>query len=142
MPVIEEGLKAGGKTRHDLTLNVGCICSPSLTDEDYERSSQSMRGNLAFYGSTPAYKVTLDYHGLGDLQPKLREMTKTGAWDQLGSLIDDEVLDLLAVRGTPTECAARLQAEYGALADRISLTTHNASIEGLGQMAAALRALG
>ena len=97
MPVIAEGLEAGGKTRHDLSLNVGCICSPSLTDEDYERSSQSMRGNLAFYGSTPAYKVTLDHHGLGDLQPKLREMTKTGAWDQLGSLIDDEVLDLLAV---------------------------------------------
>ena len=142
MPVIAEGLEAGGKTRHDLTLNVGCICSPSLTDEDYERSSRSMRGNLAFYGSTPAYKVTLDHHGLGDLQPKLREMTKTGGWDQLGSLIDDEVLDLLAVRGTPTECAARLHEEYGALADRMSLTTHNASVEALGQMAAALRDLG
>ena len=101
-----------------------------------------MRGNLAFYGSTPAYKVTLDHHGLGDLQPKLREMTKTGAWDQLGSLIDDEVLDLLAVRGTPTECAARLREEYGALADRMSLTTHNASVEALGQMAVTLRDLG
>ena len=69
-------------------------------------------------------------------------MTKSGAWDQLGSLIDDEVLDLLAVRGTPTKCAARLQAEYGALADRMSLTTHNASVEALGQMAAALQDLG
>ena len=47
-----------------------------------------------------------------------------------------------AVRGTPTECAARLQEEYGALADRMSLTTHNASVEALGQMAAALRDLG
>ena len=141
MPLIDEGLEAGDKTRADLTLNVGCICSPSLTDEEYERSSQSMRGNLAFYGSTPAYRVTLDHHGLGDLQPRLREMTKTGAWDQLATLIDDDVLDLLAVRGTPAECAARLREEYGALADRMSLTTHNASVDALGQMAAALHNL-
>ncbi|MEM9466972.1 MAG: TIGR03617 family F420-dependent LLM class oxidoreductase [Actinomycetota bacterium] len=141
MPLIEDGLEAGGRYRTDLTLNVGCICSPSLTDEEYERSSQSMRGNLAFYGSTPAYRVTLDHHDLGDLQPRLREMTKTGAWDQLASLITDDVLDLLAVRGTPAECASRLHDEYGALADRMSLTTHNASVEALGQMATALRDL-
>ena len=141
LPVIEEGLESGGRTSDDLTLNVGCICSPSLTDEEYERSSQTMRGNLAFYGSTPAYRVTLDHHGLGDLQPRLREMTKTGAWDQLGSLIDDDVLDLLAVRGTPSECAARLHEEYGDLADRMSLTTHNASVDALGQMCAALAEL-
>ena len=142
MPLIGEGLEAGGRAAADLTLNVGCICSPSLTDEEYVRSSQSMRGNLAFYGSTPAYRVTLDHHGLGDLQPRLREMTKTGAWDRLGDLIDDDVLDLLAVRGSPAECAARLHEEYGGLADRMSLTTHNASVEALGQMSAALRDLG
>ena len=68
-------------------------------------------------------------------------MTKSGAWDQLATLIDDDVLDLLAVRGTPAECAARLREEYGALADRMSLTTHNASVDALGQMAAALRDL-
>ena len=46
-------------------------------------------------------------------------------------------------------CAARRPSvplvfteEYGALADRMSLTTHNASVEALGQMAAALRDLG
>ena len=68
-------------------------------------------------------------------------MTKSGAWDQLGSLIDDDVLDLLAVRGSPAECAARLHREYDRLADRLSLTTHNASVEALGQMGAALRDL-
>ncbi|MEM9202433.1 MAG: TIGR03617 family F420-dependent LLM class oxidoreductase [Actinomycetota bacterium] len=142
LPLIDEGLDAADRARSDLQLNVGCICSPSLTDEEYERSSQTMRGNLAFYGSTPAYRVTLDHHGLGDLQPRLREMTKTGAWDQLEGLIDDEVLDLLAVRGTPHECAVRLRDEYGALADRLSLTTHNASVEALAQMATAVRELG
>lgn len=141
MPLIEDGLATAGRDRRALTLNVGCICSPSLSDEEYERSSASMRSNLAFYASTPAYRVTLDHHGLGDLQPRLRDMTKRGRWAEMASVIDDDVLDLLAVRGTPAACAARLHREYGAVADRVSLTTHNASDEALGQMTAALAEL-
>ncbi|MDW3217608.1 MAG: TIGR03617 family F420-dependent LLM class oxidoreductase [Acidimicrobiales bacterium] len=138
LPMIETGLEAGGRTRDDLVLNVGCIANPCLTDEEYERASTAMRYNLAFYGSTPAYRVTLDHHGLGDLQPRLREITKGGDWSTLGDLIDDEVLDLLAVRGTPEECAARLRAEYGSLADRLSLTVSTATPAALAQMLAAM----
>lgn len=141
MPLVEQGLAAATRDRSSLTLNVGCICSPSVTDEEYEASSTSIRNNLAFYASTPAYRVTLDHHGLGDIQPRLREMTKTGRWAEMASVIDDDVLDLLAVRGTPEECAARLREEYGALADRMSLTTHNASDEALGALADAVGAI-
>jgi len=66
--------------------------------------------------------VVLDHHGLGDLQPRLRSATKSADWSTLGDLIDDDVLDLLAVRGTPAECAVRLEEEYGTVADRLSLT--------------------
>lgn len=138
LPMIEAGLEAGGRTRDSLTLNVGCIANPCRTDEEFERASTAMRFNLAFYGSTPAYRVTLDHHGLGDLQPRLREVTKSGDWSTLGDLIDDEVLDLLAVRGTPEECAARLRTEYGGLADRLSLTISTATDEAIAEMLAAL----
>ncbi|MDG2027878.1 MAG: TIGR03617 family F420-dependent LLM class oxidoreductase [Acidimicrobiales bacterium] len=138
LPMIEAGLEAAGRTREDLVLNVGCIANPCLTDEEYERASTAMRYNLAFYASTPAYRVTLDHHGLGDLQPKLREITKGGDWSTLGDLIDDDVLDLLAVRGTPDACAARLIEEYGGLADRMSLTVSTANTEALSAMLAAI----
>ncbi len=140
LPLIEAGLEAGDKTRDGFTLNIGCIANPCLTDEEYERASTAMRYNLAFYGSTPAYRVTLDHHGLGDLQPKLREITKSGDWSTLGDLIDDEVLDLLAVRGTPEECAARLTEEYGGLADRLSLTVSTASNHAIAELMQALPA--
>lgn len=139
LPMVEDGLAAGGRTRDDLVLNVGCIANPCLTDEEYERASTAMRYNLAFYASTPAYRVTLDHHGLGELQPKLRAITKGGDWSTLGDLIDDEVLDLLAVRGTPEECAARLTEEYGGLADRLSLTVSTATDEALAAMLSAMK---
>lgn len=138
LPMIEAGLAAAGRARADLVVDVGCIANPCLTDEEYERASTAMRFNLAFYGSTPAYRVTLDHHGLGELQPRLREITKSGDWSTLGDLIDDEVLDLLAVRGTPEECARRLVAEYGGIADRLSLTASTATDEALAAMIAAL----
>ena len=125
--------------RDEVLLNVGCIAAPCLTDEEYERASNAIRYNLAFYGSTPAYRVTLDHHGLGELQPRLREATKSGDWSTLGALIDDDVLDLLAVRGTPDACAARLTEEYGDLADRLSLTATAAGDEALAAMVAAMR---
>ncbi len=134
LPLIGDGLESSGRRRGDLTLNVGCIVAPCETDEEYETATASIRSNLAFYASTPAYKVTLDHHGLGDLQPALRTMTKSGKWSELGSLINDEVLDLLAVRGEPAAVATRLHDEYGDVADRLSLTVHASTTSALAAM--------
>ena len=141
MPIIETGLADSGRDRSSLTLNVGCIAAPCLTDEQYERATTAIRFNLAFYGSTPAYRVVLDHHGLGDLQPRLREITKSGNWATLGELVDDDVVDLLAVRGTPADCAKRLSEEYGDHADRLSLTVSTSTSEALAAMIQALQAL-
>lgn len=148
MPMIETGLAESGRERSSLALNVGCIAAPCLTDEQYERATAAIRFNLAFYGSTPAYRVVLDHHGLGDLQPRLRDTTKTGDWATLGELVNDEVVDLLAVRGTPADCAERLTAQYLDHADRLSLTvttptstsSSTSASEALAAMVEAMRA--
>ncbi len=140
MPMIQNGLAEGGRDRSSLTLNVGCIAAPCLTDEEYERATTAIRFNLAFYGSTPAYRVVLDHHGLGDLQPRLRDITKTGDWATLGELVDDAVVDLLAVRGTPADCARRLSEEYGDHADRLSLTVSTSTNEALAAMIQTMQA--
>ena len=78
------------------------------------------RAQLAFYGSTPAYKVVLDAHGWGDLQPELNRLSKTGDWASMGSMIDDEMLNTFAVVGPPGEVATVMQARYEGLVDRIA----------------------
>ena len=59
----------------------------------------AMRPRLAFYGSTPAYKVILDVHGWGDLQPELNRLSKTGDWATMSSLITDEMVDAFSRAG-------------------------------------------
>ena len=93
------------------------------TDEELAKGRDAMRPRLAFYGSTPAYKVVLDAHGWGDLQPELNRLSKTGDWATMA--VDDHRRDgrhLRRVRNSGTDRRA-LQERYGDLVQRVSFDT-------------------
>lgn len=90
------------------------------TEEELDAGLAAVRQQLAFYGSTPAYRGVLDAHGWGDLHPELNRLSKVGDWAAMGALITDEIVDTFSVRGAPEDIAARVQARYGALVQRIS----------------------
>ena len=93
---------------------VGC----GRTDERLE-AAKGVRNLIAFYGSTPAYKAVLDLHGWGDLQPELNALSRRGDWATMGTLISDEIIDTIAVHGTPAQCAEAIVARYGQWAERV-----------------------
>lgn len=51
-------------------------------------------------------------------------MSKQGKWDEMAHLIDDEILETLAVVGPRKEIAGRLRARFEGIADGVSIT-HN-----------------
>jgi probable F420-dependent oxidoreductase len=86
-------------------------------------AAKAIRGQIAFYGSTPAYRAVLDMHGWGDLADRLNAMSRRQAWAEMADAIDDDVLDAFAVSGNAAEVAAGLQTRFGDVIDRISLYT-------------------
>lgn len=114
MPAVREGLAAAGRGADDLAVVPEIIVS---VGEDHA----STRMLLAFYGSTPAYRPVLDAHGWGDLQPELNAMSKQGRWQEMPTLIDDEVLHTIAACGTPAEVAAHVRDRVDGISDRICL---------------------
>ncbi len=90
-------------------------------DPDELAAAPFVRGQIAFYGSTPAYRPVLELHGWGELQDELNGMTKRGEWDRLADAIDDEVLHTFAVIGTPEEVVEELRKRYGGLVTRITV---------------------
>ena len=50
----------------------------------------------------------------------LRERTKTDDWAGLLELVDDDLFDLVAIRGTPTECGRELASRTVGLVDRVA----------------------
>jgi probable F420-dependent oxidoreductase len=126
-PAVEAGRAETHQTRDTFTVHACPIVCTGSTDEELERAEAGVRQLIAFYGSTPAYRVTLDAHGWGDLQPELRELTKAGRWAELPSLLTDEVVDALVVRGAPGEIAAALATRYAGTVDRVGLSMPYAS---------------
>jgi hypothetical protein len=92
------------------------------TNEDELRlAAAGTRRQIAFYGSTPAYRPVLELHGWGELQVELNRLSKQGEWSAMGSLIDDEILGTMATIGEPDRIAGRLDQRYGDILQRISL---------------------
>jgi probable F420-dependent oxidoreductase len=122
----DAALAAAGRPRGDVTVVGQAILSVGRTDEELAAADAAVRGLLGFYGSTPAYRPVLDTHGWGDLQPRLRQLTKEGRWDELASLVDDDVLGAIAVRGTPADVAAELRRRFAGRVDRVGVYTPSA----------------
>jgi hypothetical protein len=90
------------------------------TEEEMAASAKGVRQQIAFYGSTPAYRGVLEVHGWGEAQTELNALSKQGKWEEMGTLIDDEMLDTFAIIGEPEQIPAKLHDRYGDIVDRIS----------------------
>jgi len=123
IPALERGRAKAGKTMEGFEI-VGPSFVVTGTDEaELERAAAGTRQQIAFYGSTPAYRPVLDLHGWGDLQDRLNTLSKQGQWVEMGKLIDDEILNTFAVVGEPEAIAPELHHRYGDVIERISFYT-------------------
>jgi probable F420-dependent oxidoreductase len=126
LPAIEKGLAKSGRQRDSFDVIAATMIATADDDEQLERVIAVTRKHLAFYGSTPAYRPTLDCHGWGDLHLELNRMSKRGLWDEMGELISDEVLEAIAVVGPRDQIARKLEERLAGIADGVSLTNNRA----------------
>jgi probable F420-dependent oxidoreductase len=120
LPALERGWERGGKTRADFEICGPLFVVTGTTDEELDRALQGTKQQIAFYGSTPAYRGVLELHGWGDLQDDLNRLSKRGEWVAMGDLITDDILDTFAVVAAPEDIPKALLARYGDLVDRLS----------------------
>jgi probable F420-dependent oxidoreductase len=124
LPALDRGIQKSGRARKDVKLSFQIMVASGANDEEIEKTRAQTKGQIAFYGSTPAYKVILDAHGWGDLQPELNALTKRGQWNDMMALISDEILEAVAICAPMNEVAARVRERVGDHADRVSLLAH------------------
>ena len=120
IPALERGRAKAGKTMDGFELVGPSFVVTGTTDEQMEQAATATRQQIAFYGSTPAYRKVLDIHGWGGLQDELNALSKQGEWEQMGTLIDDEILNTFAVVGPPESIAPELGRRYADVIDRVS----------------------
>jgi probable F420-dependent oxidoreductase len=120
IPALERGRKTAGKTMDDFQIVGPSFVVTGTNDEQMDKAAAATRQQIAFYGSTPAYRGVLELHGWGGLQDELNALSKQGKWQEMGGLIDDEILTTFAVVGSPESVAPELGRRYGDVISRIS----------------------
>ena len=118
LPSVKKGLELSTAKEFDISL--GVMVATGTTDEEIAKARDACKAQIGFYGSTPAYKVVLEQHGWESIQPELNNLTKKGLWQDIPNLISDEILESIAVTGTPDEVSKIIFDRYGSIASRIA----------------------
>jgi probable F420-dependent oxidoreductase len=121
LPALERGLVRSGRDRGDIEVIAVTLIACGDTDQELEVNREVVRKQLAFYGSTPAYRPTLECHGWGDLQPELNALSKRGLWDEMAALISDEMLETIAVVGARASVARAVAERADGVVDAVSI---------------------
>lgn len=119
IPALLSGMRRSGRTRGDVAVACPVFVVTGLTETEMAVAAAATRKQIAFYGSTPAYRRVLDLHGWGDLHAELHRLSRQGDWDAMGALIDDEVLATFALVAPADEVAAGLRARCDGVVDRL-----------------------
>ena len=119
LPNVEAGLAESGRDRSDFQISMPVFVVSGFDEADVAAQAARTREQIAFYGSTPAYRGVLEHHGWGEAQTELNRLSKQGMWKEMGDVIDDEMLDAFAVVADPHEVPGRLAERFGGSLDRL-----------------------
>ena len=120
IPAVQRGLDKSGRSLDSFEIVGPGFVVTGNDEKSIENSATAIRQQIAFYASTPAYRPVLDLHGWGDAQGELNRMSKEGAWQEMGTIIDDEMLETFAVVGEPETIAPGVLERYGNVVDRMA----------------------
>ena len=119
LPALERGLESTARQRSDIEISMPVFVVSGADEADVARNTRAVSQQIAFYGSTPAYRGVLEHHGWGDASAELHSLSMDGRWEDMADVIDPAMLDAFAVVAPPDELAAAILARWGDVLDRV-----------------------
>lgn len=119
LPNVERGLKKSGRARSDIQLASSVFVIGGNTEEERNKNREAVRRQIAFYASTPSYRLVFALHGWQDVAEELSSLAARGRWEEMPSLITDAMLAECAEEGEWAELPAKVLRRYNGLLDRV-----------------------
>jgi probable F420-dependent oxidoreductase len=114
-PAIAAGADLAQRVDTEINLSATVFVVTEPEDELFVRSQ------LSFYASTPSYRPVMALHGWEDTAERLSGFAARGKWEDMPSLITDEMLATFAVISDRDHLPQSLVTRYEGLVDRVSL---------------------
>ena len=121
LPALARGMAKRERPVEDFQISLSGLIATGSSLEQRVGAETAVRQQIAFYASTPAYRGVLELHGWGELQGSLNELSRQGAWVEMGTLISDEVLNVFAIDAQVSEVAPAFLARFGDVVTRCGL---------------------
>ncbi len=115
LPAVTEGLAREDRARG--AFDVAGYVITSIAD-DGQIAREEAKRQIAFYATTRTYDAILDLHGWQAEKDAIREAFRTFDIAGMTAAVSDEMVDEMAIAGTPDECRAQL-ARYRGLLDHV-----------------------
>jgi probable F420-dependent oxidoreductase len=118
---VDSGMKETGRSRDDFEMVVPVFAVTGRDDKEMQKNIIETKGRIAFYASTPSYKVVMEMHGWEATREKLSSMARNGEWDAMWREVSDEMLETIAVVAPPDDLRSAIETRYQGVADRICI---------------------
>lgn len=119
LPTVRGAAEQAGKNPADVILAVPVMIATGRTQSEVDEAKAAIRAQISFYASTPAYRGVLDTHDRGETFEKLHALSRSGQWDEMPDLIDDELFDEICTSATWDQLAGELAPRYQGRATRL-----------------------
>jgi len=126
---LAKGLERSNRSRRDVEVTIPIMSAVGRDDAEVAPKLAAVRQQLAFYGSTPAYRGVLEHHGWGEVGDELNRLSKQGEWVAMGDLITDEMLREFAVVGDTESVTSEIKRKFEGLVDRVQMGLSDEPLE-------------
>ena len=140
-PNIAEGARRAGRSVADISVMGGGFIVTGPNRAAIRQMDAETRRRIAFYSSTRTYFPVLECHGFEDIGRQLHRLSLEGKWDEMSSLVSDEMLDAFAIIGEYDEIPGKFQERYGGLVDEMHFSIQTTTDAEQTQLRRIVRAL-
>lgn len=100
----------------------------TVVSQDREQARAEARGQVAFYYTTRLYHSILKVHGWEAAGETIAQAFRRGDFAAMSAAVSDELLDEIAITGTPDEVRQQLEA-WRELTDHVLLYSPNVGVK-------------
>jgi probable F420-dependent oxidoreductase len=110
-PALARGARRAGRPeRVPIAGYVNCC-----VDDDRDAARRDAATLIAFNSTVSTYQGILRLHGFGDRAQAIRTAWEERDWEGMVGAVSDEMIDTIALAGTPAEVRERFEADWAGL---------------------------
>jgi len=119
-PQIAAGAAKAGRSASEVVLASSAFVVTGPDAATIDKSRAMAREQIAFYASTPTYRIVLACHGWQDIGEQLSRLASRKRWAEMPALVTDEMLDVFTVQAPLQRLGQALRARYEGVLDRVA----------------------